>query len=167
MWPGQAATLSKRTVPRRPEDLADRVAAAVGDAAGRQDEVGAHQLVLDRLAQAGALVGDGGDAEGLGAGVSDGGGQGVTVGVEDGAGAGLAAGFDDLVADGDDDDARARVDEHVVAAHAGQERHLAGADTRAGAQHRVTLRNVLGAAADILSAGRGGAQGDLSDCRGR
>ena len=87
----------------------------------------------------------------------------MTVGVEDGAGAGLAAGFDDLVADGNDDDARARVDEHVVTAHAGQERHLTRPDTRASAQHGVTLRNVLGAAADILSAGRGGAQGDLSD----
>ena len=34
-------------VAERPEDLAHRVAAPIGDAAGRQDEVGAHQLVLD------------------------------------------------------------------------------------------------------------------------
>ena len=54
------------------EDLADGVAAAVRDAAGRQDEVGAHQLVLDRVAQATSLVGDGGDAEGFSAGVSNG-----------------------------------------------------------------------------------------------
>ena len=110
-----------------------------------------------------SLIRDRGDAEGLCAGVSNGRRQGVTVRVEDGAGAGLAAGLDDLVADRDDDDARARVNQHAVAAHAREERHLAGTDTRAGAQHRVTLRNVLRAAANVLAIGGGGTQGDLGD----
>ena len=87
----------------------------------------------------------------------------MTVRVEDGAGAGLAAGLDDLVTDRDDDDARARVDQHAVAAHTGEEGHLAGTDTRAGAQHRVTLRNILRATANVLAIGGGGAQGDLGD----
>ena len=147
----------------RPEDLAHRVAAPIGDAAGRQDEVGAHQLVLDRLAQAGALVGNGGDTEGLGASIGDGGGQGVAVSVEHGAGARLAAGLDDLITDRNNNDARTRVDEHPVATHAGQERHLTRPDARARAEHGLTLRDVLGAAANVLTGRRGGTQGDLRD----
>ena len=147
----------------RTEDLAHGVAAAVGDTAGRQDQVRAHQLILDGLAQASALIRDGGDAEGLRTRVGNGRRQGVTVRVEDGAGASLAAGLDDLVADRDDDDARARVNQDAVATHAGEECHLAGTDTRAGAQHRVTLRNVLRAAANVLAIGGGGTQGDLGD----
>ena len=55
------------------------------------------------------------------------------------------------------------MDQHAVAAHAGEECHLSGTDTRAGAQHRVTLRNVLRAAADVLAVGGGSAQGNLGD----
>ena len=55
------------------------------------------------------------------------------------------------------------MDQDAVAAHACEERHLAGADTRAGAQHRLTLGDVLRTAANVLTAGGGGAQGDLSD----
>ena len=147
----------------RTEDLAHGVAAAVGDAAGRQDQVRAHQLILDGLAQASALIRDGGDAEGLCTCVSNGRRQGVTVRVEDGAGASLATGLDDLIADRNNDDTRARVNQDAIAAHAGEEGHLAGTDTRAGAQHRVTLRNVLRAAANVLAISGGGAQGDLGD----
>ena len=160
---GPGGDVVKADGAERTEDLSDGVATAVGDAAGRQNQVRAHQLVLDGLAQASALIRDRGDAEGLCAGVSNGRRQGVTVRVEDSAGAGLATGLDDLVADRDDDDARARVDQHAVTAHAGEERHLAGTDTRAGAQHRVTLRNVLRATANVLAAGGGGTQGDLGD----
>ena len=87
----------------------------------------------------------------------------MTVRVEDGAGTGLAAGLDDLVTNRNDNDARARVDQDAVAAHACEERHLAGANARAGAQDRVTLGDVLRAATNILATGRGGAQGDLRD----
>ena len=145
------------------ENLTDGVAAAVGDAAGRQDQVRAHQLILDGFAQASTFVRDGSNAEGLRAGVSNRRRQGVTVRVEDGAGTGLATGLDDLVADRDDDDARARVNQDAVAAHTGKERHLAGTDTRTGAQHRVTLRNVLRAASDVFAAGGGRTQGNLGD----
>ena len=53
--------------------------------------------------------------------------------------------------------------ESALVAHTGEELHLAGTDTRTGAQHRVTLRNVLRAAANVLAVGGGGTQGYLGD----
>src|SRR5690606_32554805 len=84
----------------RCQDLLDGVVRAVAQTAGGDDQVGAHELVLQGVAQRAALVGDGGHPVGGGAGVVYRGGERVAVGVVHLAGLGVLARLDELVPHG-------------------------------------------------------------------
>ena len=138
------------------QNVFDGVALPDAQAPGGDEDVGAHQLVLDGVGQGAQLVGDGGHPEGLAAGVGDRAGQGVAVGVEDVPGLAGLAGLDQLVPDGDHDDARGGAYAHPVHPEARQQGHMAGADARASLEDSRARLHVLGTAADIV-AGRDGA----------
>ena len=134
------------------EDLLDRVSLADAQPSGGDEDVGAHELVLDGVGQGAQLVGDGGDAEGLAAGVGDSAGQGVAVGVEDVSDLPEVTGLDQLVADGDHDDARGGAHAHPVEAEAGQEGDLAGTDARSSFEDSGPGLHILSAPTHVGSA---------------
>ena len=137
---------------QRRQDVLDRVALPHRQAAGGDEDVGAHELVLDGLPQGAQLVGHGGHAEGASAGVGHGAGQGVPVGVEDLSGFARPAGLDQFVADGDNDDTGGRVDIDAVPSDPGQEGDLPGGDARPLRQHGGARGHILPAAAHIRPA---------------
>ena len=139
------------------QDVLDGIALPDRQAAGGDQDVRPHELILDGLGQGAELVRHGGDAEGPSTGIGDGRGQGVPIGVEDVARAPRPARLDQLVADRHDDDSRRGQDLDAVAPDTAQQGDLAGGDARAPRQHRGTGGDVVGPAPHIVAGAHDGA----------
>ena len=111
-WPWVEPGVHREVVERdgadRGEHLADHGVGALAGAAGRDDEVGAHELVLDGVDEPARVVGDDADAVRQRAGLLRLRGQDVRVGLEHLARLGVRAGLDERVAGREHDDARTR-----------------------------------------------------------
>ncbi len=143
--------------------LLDDVEVALAHAAAGDDDVGADQLVAQRLGEGVRLVGDDADAVGDRAGGAGGGGEEVGVAVVDRVVAQRRAGVAELGPGGDHHDARSRAGAYGRAAHRGEHAEVARAEDGALLEQHVALGDVVAGRPDVLARLGGTVDAHLGD----
>ena len=131
--------------------LLDHVEVALAHAATGHDDVGADELVVERLGEGVRLVGDDADAVGDRAGRAGGRGEEVGVAVVDRVVAQRGAGVAQLGAGRDDDHPRTGTRTHGGAADGGEQAEVAGAEDGPLLEEHVALGDVVAHRPDVLA----------------